>query len=159
MNRSFSHMHGLVRCVFFQYYLYGGGALDPTADTGGGLLDALNPEGIRVNCACHTAPIAVAAFALSDQPKYIEDGWDTAAEVDVQSTGAITLVDGDLQGGLDGFGNLASAGAGLYRVRCYARNRAAAKRHRVLTEPIEGHLLQVWPALAAAPLTTLFDFS
>lgn len=148
-------MQGLVWCSFFQYYIYGGGNMDPSPDTAGGLLDALGVEGLRVNCACHTAVISVTAEALHEAPDVVDTGWDVFAEADVVSTGDLVVVRGELLGTVDERGSLAAAGAGRYRVRCHARNRREAGRHQILTEPVEEQLLLSWPVDTAQPVKTL----
>lgn len=148
-------MQGLVRCSFFQYYIYGGGNMDPSPETAGGLLDALGVEGLRVNCACHTAVISVTAKALHDAPKVIDTGWDVVAEADVISTGDLVVIRGELLGTVNELGSLAAAGAGRYRVRCHARNRREASRYQILTEPVEEQLLLSWPVNTSQPMRTL----
>lgn len=134
-----------VRGSFYQYYIHGGGELDTTSDTAGNLLDRLNDRQIRVNCGCHTAPVAVMAYALSGPPPEDQADWDLVAEVDVTTTGELVVFHGDLVAPAPALGNLAVAGAGLYRLRCSARGRDAARQHHVLSTPVEHHLLQAWP--------------
>lgn len=148
-------MQGLVRCSFFQYYIYGGGDMDPSPDTSGGLLDVLGAEGLRVNCACHTAVIAVRVQALHCAPAAVDADWDVVAEADVVSTGEIVVIRGELLGTVGELGNLAGAGAGRYRVRCHARNRREAGRYQILTEPVEEQLLLTWPVEQSHPMQTL----
>ena len=143
-------MQDLVRSSFFQYYLHGGGDLDPTPDTGGGLLDALGSHSARVNCACHTAPVSVTTRVLAVAPGGPEPGWEITAELDIASDGHLVVLHGTLTNPLPRLDNLSSSGAGTYRVRCQARGRQEASQHAVLTEPLEHHLIQAWPVPAGA---------
>lgn len=139
-------MEGTVRAAYYQYYVYGGGELDPSPETTGGLLDVLDDQALRINCACHTAPVAVTTEALNTAPDRIESGWELAAEADIATTtGQLMVLAWEPTERPPAMGNLAGAGPGRYRLRCYARGRQTAAQHHVLTEPLEHHLLQPWP--------------
>ena len=80
--------------------------------------------------------------------------WDEVVEVSVVSgaggQGLAILSDGQGPGELQ---SLTPSGAGSYRIRVHARGRdAGANEDAVDGGPVEDHLVQIWPAPAAAEI-------
>jgi hypothetical protein len=81
-------------------------------------------------------------------------GWDDVVEVSFtpgQGGQGLGITSGGL--GPDSLQALTAGGTGTYRVRVHARGRDAGAEQDVVTDnPVEQHLLQIWPAPAAAEL-------
>ena len=79
-------------------------------------------------------------------------GWDDVVEVSVtsgQGGQGLGITSGGL--GPDALQALTAGGTGTYRIRVHARGRDAGADHDVVTgNPVEEHLLQIWPAPAAS---------
>jgi hypothetical protein len=81
-------------------------------------------------------------------------GWDDVVEVSLtsgQGGQGLGITSGGL--GPDSLQALTAGGTGTYRIRVHARGRDAGADHDAVTgNPVEEHLLQIWPAPAAAAL-------
>jgi hypothetical protein len=79
-------------------------------------------------------------------------GWDDVVEVSVtsgQGGQGLGITSGGL--GPDSLQALTAGGTGTYRIRVHARGRDVGADHDVVTgNPVEEHLLQIWPAPAAS---------
>jgi hypothetical protein len=95
--------------------------------------------------------VSIGVQAGESDPGLDTGPWDEVVEVSVVSGpgghGLCLTSGGD---GPDEFGQMTPPGAGSYRVRVHARGRdIGADLDVVEDEPVEEHLVQIWPAAAA----------
>jgi hypothetical protein len=95
--------------------------------------------------------VAIGVQAGESDPGLDTGPWDEVVEVSVVSgpggQGLCVSSGGD---GPEEFGQMTPPGAGSYRVRVHARGRdTGAALDVVEDEPVEEHLVQIWPAAAA----------
>jgi hypothetical protein len=94
--------------------------------------------------------VSIGVQAGESDPGLDTDRWDEVVEVSLVSgpggQGLSVTSDGDAS---HGFLDLTPPGAGSYRVRVHARGRdIGADLDVVEDEPVEEHLVQIWPAAA-----------
>ncbi|MGW2696108.1 hypothetical protein ACWC3Y_30610 [Streptomyces sp. NPDC001296] len=99
-----------------------------------------------------TGPVSATVQAAAREPGPANlDAWDEVVEVSLMLPGenpaVVTDFDDDESSSLPAFTVL---GPGPYRVRVHARGRDAGQEALMVDdEPVEEHLIQVWPAPAA----------
>ncbi len=114
---------------------------------------ALSPSGIFIACGIAIGNINVTVETSLGRPS-VPAGWEHIVEASVKTSdrGELYL------NGVDDVprisGNLASGGAGEYRIRVSARGRAIAYDD-VSEKVTEFYLVQVWPEPASAPALVL----
>jgi len=95
--------------------------------------------------------VAISVQSGDSDPGLDAGQWDEVIEFSLAaSVASAGLGIGAMDSGPDELVALTAPGPGSYRVRLHARGRdAGAGRDVVESEPVEEHLLQVWPAPAA----------
>lgn len=93
-------------------------------------------------------PVTVYTQNLPQRPDEIEPGWEIVVERDIIADQGGLSVENLYQTGPTG--GLAVR-PGRARLRVHARSRAEARASKELEEPLEAHLLQIWPTNEAQP--------
>lgn len=126
--------------------LYNPGTL-PTPDVTG--LLAAAPGFVAVTCGVHVGTVSVIVETWDDVPDTDSDPWSDVAEVSaVWSVEQITVFGDTAEPGASLAVTLPAAPNGSFRIRGSVRNRDAGE-DRTEGDPVEEHLLQIWPAPAA----------
>ncbi len=90
--------------------------------------------------------ICVMISLCENEPLLSLDDWEAIVEVSYHSPeGKTYLCDGEFSPRQD-VGNIAHAGPGWYRIRIQTRGRAEGRRLDVPKEPVEEHVISVWPS-------------
>jgi hypothetical protein len=127
--------------------LYNPGTL-PTPDVTG--LLAAAPGFVAVTCGVHVGNVSVTVELWDDPPSRDLASWDDVAEVSVTWPAERIMVSGETTDtGPDFSIVLPAAPAASFRVRDSVRNRDAGE-DRSDRDPVEQHLIQIWPAAPAA---------
>ncbi|RKS68254.1 hypothetical protein BZB76_6514 [Actinomadura pelletieri DSM 43383] len=87
-------------------------------------------------------PVTVHTQNLSQPPDEVEPGWEIVVERDILARQGVLTVENLYQSSATGGLRVRP---GRARLRVHARGRAEARANKALEEPIEAHLLQIWP--------------
>lgn len=96
-------------------------------------------------------PVRLTVATRSEAPPLELEGWDDVVEVSQRSdiersaTGEIAVAP-LFDGPVEGLPTLTLPDGSSIRIRVHARGRDEAAKHWGVEEPIEEHLLQMWPA-------------
>ncbi|MFK0136596.1 hypothetical protein [Streptomyces murinus] len=95
--------------------------------------------------------VAVTVEVTEHEPEPADDGaWDEIVEVSLLLPGASPRVTTDMEDEAPLLPAFTAAGPGPFRVRVHARGRDAGQEELIVEDdPVEEHLIQVWPAPAA----------
>jgi hypothetical protein len=128
------------------YWICESGTFPTTVDLTGSGTGLINVQDgtAAVITGTGMGPVDVRTESLHNRPEELASGWDEVAEASLASSGQPLVIVN-----FDGFicATLPVDGPGSYRLRVHARGRDAANEHVTsLVEPLEEHLLQLWPA-------------
>lgn len=111
---------------------------------------AVGPSLAVLYSGTHTGPVRVTVQVHQTAPPLDLAAWEDVAEATfIAPVGRVMIEE---WGGRvhDELPNLTSSGPGTYRLRLHVRGRDRGWREDTPEEPIEEHLLDVWPAAPAA---------
>jgi hypothetical protein len=139
-----------VRVEYNQYYLDTGGDPDtPWQDPEDGLTTG-EDDRIGVLTGTVFGPVSVAVVLTEAQPAEVEEGWDVIAERDlVNSFGSM-----DIRGPTAPAAWTVRLNADRYRIRVHARGRTRPAAFTQVTQPLETHLITLWPSPDPHPTVT-----
>ncbi len=106
---------------------------------------------VMVLTGTEDGPVRLTVEIHSEAPPLELDGWDDVVEVSQRSsversaTGEIAVAP-LFDGPVEGLPALRLPDGSSIRIRIHARGRDEAAKHWGVEEPIEEHLLQIWPA-------------
>ncbi|WTX00969.1 hypothetical protein OG216_46950 (plasmid) [Streptomycetaceae bacterium NBC_01309] len=109
-----------------------------------GIVSAANGV-VRVSTGIHTGGIRVQAEFAATRPSLDPADWEDIGETSIHASSGRLFVTSYMGEGEDDFGNLASNGAGIYRVRVCARGRMI-DHDGSKSQSDEEYLIEVWPA-------------
>jgi hypothetical protein len=113
--------------------------------SGGGLVDAV-PGLAAVYCGTHMGPVRVTVQVRPSAPPLDLAGWEDVAELSFTAPVGRTTIE-EWGGGVHrDLPNLTPAGPGSYRLRLHGRGRDRGWEEDTPEEPVEEHLLAIWPA-------------
>lgn len=145
---------GQVYVQYAQYYVRDVDADKPapSPERGGNGVISVAPDAALLTCGIHTGDVPVTVELWDSAPPLDTGAWDEAAEVSFHSTTGAAEVVAPMgpppEWDEDAEVNLPFAGPGSYRLRIHVRGRDD-RRDGVVAEgddPVEVHLIQVWPA-------------
>lgn len=162
MSAPLQHAQLTVWVHYHQYYLMDPDDDDPLRQLrsaySNGLVEVV-PGAAAITTGLHTGDIALTVETWDEPPPLVLDTWDEVIEISLSWPGLHATVADGQQTPLDDLPDipdLAVAGTSSYRLRVHARGRDEGQAVDTLEDeqqPIEEHLIQVWPA-PLAPETT-----
>lgn len=133
-----------------QYTLLGVDGLPRARLSVNGLLHLVEGD-VMILTGTAEGPVRLTVETHSDAPPLDLEGWEDIVEVSQRSdversaTGEIAVAP-LFDGPVEGLPVLTLPDRTTIRIRVHARGRDAAAKYNMIEEPIEEHLLQVWPA-------------
>jgi len=125
----------------------------PPYDYSNGLTCVVGPAEAVVFTGVSSGYVEVRVDVRGSAPaEFDAAGWDDIVEISIEAGAKPLTVLGNMAWATVDFPNLASAGAGHYRMRVHARDRDA-RIDLVAEPPYEQYLIVAWPAPLGPPVT------
>lgn len=129
-----------------QYTLWGVDGVSRTSRSGVNGLFQLAEGNVLVLTGTKDGPLRLTVETHSQEPPLKLEGWKDIVEVTQRSTTDEVAVAPLFEAPVEGLPKLKVSAGSAIRIRIHARGRDEADKYWGVDEPIEEHLLQMWPA-------------
>ncbi len=129
-----------------QYTLWGVDGVSRTSRSGVNGLFQLAEGNVLVLTGTKDGPLRLTVETHSQEPPLKLEGWNDIVEVTQRSTTDEVAVAPLFEAPVEGLPKLKVSAGSAIRIRIHARGRDEADKYWGVDEPIEEHLLQMWPA-------------